>query len=448
MRLLIFIAVLNLFRYVFPATGTYVINDSSYYTYLPAISSRNGKLFAENEIFTPRGVNYVRLNASQGSQTPPSPVYHSTFSPKFYEGNRTDTQKVFQKLQSLKYNIVRVFIDTGSTTRFDGINGNGTDNAPLSVKYLDNVADFIKISSKYGIYVVPTLDVFPQNNYFFAKCNTAQATDIEFPNLQYMSQDCVNAKAQYVKLFLDGLKDRVGVAILSTIAWISITNEAFYSTDFKPFSSMSMNVTTSSNNKTYDMSNPISRQMCANENSLNYVNTIKSYVGKKYENVLITIGVFTFFAVGKTVNRNYGLLPLANKMKHNRTDNRFPFLPTVLLSDESKLDLLDVHVYHTPEWVMSEDLKSVEWESIDFTRNCVVMGEFGAFRTNPSVFPTPRDAAISMKNQQIESCKTFSFSGWLFWTWDTFEQPRLWNMESNHYIQDILSPLNRPSACK
>ena len=153
MRLLILIAVLNMIRYVFPA-GTNVNNsDSGYYMYLPTIKSRNGKLYtAKNELFTPRGVNYVRLNASQGSQTPPSPVYHSTFSPKFYEENRIYTQKVFQKLQSLKYNIVRVFIDTGSSTRFDGINGNGTDNAPLSAKYLDNVADFIKISSKYGIY--------------------------------------------------------------------------------------------------------------------------------------------------------------------------------------------------------------------------------------------------------------------------------------------------------
>ena len=52
-----------------------------------------------------------------------------------------------------------------------------------------------------------------------------------------------------------------------------------------------------------------------------------------------------------------------------------------------------------------------------------------------------------MKNQQIESCNLYNFSGWLFWTFDTFEQPFLWNMKSNDYICDVLSPLNRPSAC-
>ena len=78
-------------------------------------------------------------------------------------------------------------IDVGTLNRFDGINGNGTANIPLNAMYLDNVADFIKISSKYRIYVVPTLDWIPQNNYFMTKCNVeeeAKATNLEFPNVQ------------------------------------------------------------------------------------------------------------------------------------------------------------------------------------------------------------------------------------------------------------------------
>ena len=334
-------------------------------------------------------------------------------------------------------------IDVGTLNRFDGINGNGTANIPLNAMYLDNVADFIKISSKYGIYVVPTLDWIPQNNYFMTKCNVeeeAKATNLEFPNVQYMSENCVNAKAEYVKIFLDGLKDRVSMKLLNTIAWISITNEAYYSTDHLPFSSKSINVTTSSNNKTYDMANPNDRQMCANENALYYVNIVKMNVEKEYENILITIGLFTYFAVGKTIQENYGLLPLKN------IDNRFPFLPNALLTSKSKINLLDQHIYHTPGWSMKKDLESVEWKSLNFSKNCIVMGEFGAFKV-PVVFPTPEAAAIAMKNQQIESCNLYNFSGWLFWTFDTFEQPFLWNMKSNDYIRDVLSPLNRPSAC-
>ena len=77
-------------------------------TYLPQITSRNGKLYTiDNQIFTPRGVNYIRLNGSQGTKANLS-VYHSTFSPKYYEGNRSYTENMFQKLHLLKFNIVRV----------------------------------------------------------------------------------------------------------------------------------------------------------------------------------------------------------------------------------------------------------------------------------------------------------------------------------------------------
>ena len=78
-------------------------------TYLPQITNRNGKLIytTDNQIFTPRGVNYIRLNGSQGTKAN-LPVYHSTFSPKYYEGNRSYTENMFQKLHLLKFNIVRV----------------------------------------------------------------------------------------------------------------------------------------------------------------------------------------------------------------------------------------------------------------------------------------------------------------------------------------------------
>ena len=76
--------------------------------YLPQITNRNGKLYTtDNQIFTPRGVNYIRLNGSQGTKAN-LPVYHSTFSPKYYEGNRSYTENMFQKLHLLKFNIVRV----------------------------------------------------------------------------------------------------------------------------------------------------------------------------------------------------------------------------------------------------------------------------------------------------------------------------------------------------
>ena len=43
-----------------------------------------------------------------------------------------------------------------------------------------------------------------------------------------------------------------------------------------------------------------------------------------------------------------------------------------------------------------------------------------------------------------QSCSK-NFSGWLFWTWDTNEQPELWNaMSDNGYLANGLSPKNFP----
>jgi hypothetical protein len=96
---------------------------------------------------------------------------------------------------------------------------------------------------------------------------------------------------------------------------------------------------------------------------------------------------------------------------------------------------------------MAVDLHSSEWDQVAFHRKPVIMGEFGAWRHNPSVWPTGKDAAAAMVQQQVDSCK-MNFSGSMFWTYDTMEQPRLWNMKSAPEIASALSPLVRPDPCK
>lgn len=45
----------------------------------------------------------------------------------------------------------------------------------------------------------------------------------------------------------------------------------------------------------------------------------------------------------------------------------------------------------------------------------MIMGEFGAFREDPAVFPVADKAATAMAAQVSASC-SFNFSGWMFWT--------------------------------
>ena len=122
--------------------------------------------------FIPRGVNFIRLSANIGGADGPShPGYHSTFSPQFYAGNRTAYIAALDALQQHGYNVLRVFIDPGGWTRFDGINGDSADQ-PLSQPYLRNVADFVTLASARGLYVNPTLDATPLNPHFTKQCGS------------------------------------------------------------------------------------------------------------------------------------------------------------------------------------------------------------------------------------------------------------------------------------
>ena len=48
---------------------------------------------------------------------------------------------------------------------------------------------------------------------------------------------------------------------------------------------------------------------------------------------------------------------------------------------------------------------------------------------------------------QKQSC-TYDIDGWLLWTWDTNEQPDLWNaMSDGGVIDKALSPKTRPDPC-
>jgi hypothetical protein len=74
----------------------------------------------------------------------------------------------------------------------------------------------------------------------------------------------------------------------------------------------------------------------------------------------------------------------------------------------------------------------------------VVIGQMGAFR--PS-FGTADDAAANLVEWQRESC-AYGIDGWLLWTWDSGEQPELWNaLSAGGAIEQALAPRNRTNPC-
>ena len=123
---------------------------------------------------------------------------------------------------------------------------------------------------------------------------------------------------------------------------------------------------------------------------------------------------------------------------------------------ESSADFIDLHAYPGVELNLQQLVENYKIEGME-TRP-IILGEFGAFKF---AYPSVDDAARALVELQVESCG-YGFDGWLLWTWDTDEQPELYNGLSpsprtplppgssptaEGAINAALSPVNRPDPC-
>ena len=83
---------------------------------------------------------------------------------------------------------------------------------------------------------------------------------------------------------------------------------------------------------------------------------------------------------------------------------------------------------------------------MSFASKAIVMGEFGAWRFNPAMWKSGKSAASAMRKQQKAAC-VLNLTGSMIWTYDTVEQPRLWNFVSAPEMAKVLSPINVPDVC-
>lgn len=162
---------------------------------------------------------------------------------------------------------------------------------------------------------------------------------------------------------------------------------------------------------------------------------------------LVTLGLFTFQAVGKDSSSAHGLQPDTSVK-----DVRVPARPSVL---GDILPVLDVHVYQVPgppssPWNLATDLASSDWASTASKPAVILMrdGRVLCISTQSSCLPHCKRCSCSY------GCATTGFmcitassaccSGhWL----DTWEQPRIWNMNSAPELFIQLSSAARPDPC-
>jgi len=348
------------------------------------------------EKFVPRGNNYIRL-ADQSACGAPGTIYHSTFNVGLYQPDRVE--QALAKMRQNGYNVVRVFINHLCVAYPYG---------RLSAEYMRNVADFLQRAKANDIFVMFAIDDLPTPGY---REKIPHYDDIDWGNHQFLTREGIEAERRFWGDFIRELRN-LG-APLDYVFGYGLRNEAFFWSDAKPFTLTSGLVTTA-NGKTYDMSKPKDKERMVDEGLVYWINQVRAGILEADPTALVTIGFF----------------PPENYPRYIRTHSAW----------ESEADFIDLHLYPRPGYLTVSQLLDMFGAS-DLTGKPLVMGEFGAFK---DAYWSASRAAQDLQDWQVASC-TYGFDGWLLWTWDSSEQPELWNaLDHEEVINQALSPQNRP----
>ena len=360
---------------------------------------------ATGETFVPRGNNYIRLTEQNGG------LYHGTFDVGRYDARRTDL--ALEKMQRDGYNVIRVFINEGQV---------GTLSGGLSRPYMANVYDFLLKAKAHGIYTLFALPWLPTAGGY----NPDHPPDWFGFNIIYLTSGGISAKQRYLRDFIEALQALN--APLDAVFAYSLDNEAFFDSNLPPLSYGSGQVTTG-NGRTYDMAAPEDKQRMMDENLVYWINSLREAVLRVDPAALVTIGFFQ------------PQQPNPTRIGDPRLIRTYYAIADPKVGGSSA-DFIDLHAYPGFELTLPQYVENFEIGS--FTRKPIIMGEFGAFT---SIYPSASAAALALEKWQVESCK-YGYDGWLPWTWDTDEQPEIWNaLSDGEAINRQLSPKNRPNPC-
>ncbi|SDU87010.1 cellulase family glycosylhydrolase [Jiangella alkaliphila] len=407
---------------------------------LPRIAAGPDRALVDTETgapFEPRGFNYVRLTAMPSNAANP---YHSTFEPGLYDAARADAMLADVTMRG--YNTVRVFLDPGNGQdnlmgEPHGLGHGDADLSPANAAYLDNVADFVRRAAGYGVYVLPSMDVFPQNGYYRdIIVNSPQPVNIVGRNRSYMYEGYIRAKEEYLRVFTTEMTARLG-DLMSTFLALQLDNEAYLNHTEAPFHQFSGQMTVAG--RTYQMADRMQRQAAADAAFVAYADRGVAAVKAVDPDLMVTMGAFTNLAVKKTFDGLSGVCDGAPC-----GDPRYPVRVSTLTRD-SDLDFLDIHLYLATGRTLAASLGSMEWSQVT---GPVINGEFG---TERRWFGNDiQQAWPALVDHQVGSC-TYGITGWLYWTWDTNEdatqQKFFTGVEAGGVIAGALSPRQRPDPC-
>lgn len=369
----------------------------------PPIRIENGRFISREtgEIFAARGFNYVRL--ARG---------HSTFKPSVYDRERA--VKFFRHMEENNFNAVRVFI-FGLFDNRRSIHGAGAAATPEDeAQYLDNLAEFLLLAKDHGILVVPCIESLPRTKHYRKRLQK-DLHNISEKNNECLNQSYIDAKCRYIRDIIRGLRKRDPAALSAVLSW-ELQNECCFWIE-PPFS-LDKGTVTPANGVTYDLATD--KETLADDMAVYWIDQLAAAIRREIPDALVSADMFTYHAVRRKGPGDFSV-GAAGWL------NRYPFNPTALL--RSSVDIIDIHVYATDGKSFLANMESIEHEKFmqsikQHGNKAVMVGEFGVFK---EVFTEINDAAawmpkfIDLINDQLNA------AGWMYWTYDTDEQERLWN---------------------
>jgi hypothetical protein len=376
----------------------------------------SGELYdrATGAAFVPRGSNYIRL-APQRNASGNLQLYHSTFNVGRYDTNRVEA--ALRRMATDGYNVVRVFL---SEICVDACVGNPATGF-VRASYVANVTDFLRRAKSHGIFVILTNEWLPPNTTYTSALSSVSSELYTGINSLILSPQGVAAQE---RLWTDFIRELLRQqAPMDAIIAYELWNEAVLASDEPPFTLAAGEVTTA-NLTTYDMSKASDRRRMIDDGFVFLIDRLRQTIQRVDPTALVTMGFF------------HDTEPNPAR----RGDNRL--VRTRAVIERSTADFVDIHPYADDELTFPQFMQNYGIDGP--TAKPIIIGEFGASKRH---IGSASQTATALTSWQRQSC-AYGIDGWLLWTWDTNEQPDLWNaLSDGGVIERALAPRTRPDAC-
>ncbi len=323
----------------------------------------------------------------------------------------------FDRSKASGYNGARIFLEGCCQNTI------GDPAGSLSPAYISNVVDFLQRARAHGIYVMITSSWLPAFGGYGPNC--PQYPQFDNVNLFKLCPGAVPDSVMFWHDFVQALIQKS--APMDVVFAYELDNEYFYDASAAPLTWTSGTITTA-NGQTYDMGSATSRQQMMDDGLVYFNDQIRTAILAIDPTALVTIGFFVPQG------------PNPTRFGDNRVIEVYPAMAN------STADFVDLHAYPIPnDLTLDQIVQNYGFVATGSQQQKpIVMAEFGGFL---SEYATAANAASGLTTWQVQSC-VYNFKGWLLWTWDTDEQPELWNaLSSGGGINASLAPASRPNPC-